>query len=132
VVLVQVRMVLLREPAVRTLDLVLGRPARDAEPLIVVIVGHVALFPRDGPRSLLVHVLEVRVHDARVRRFARVAGSRRGSFRGSVGCGATVVSLFVFPVAMSFAATFKIPFASISNVTSFFGTLAGAGGMPVS
>src|SRR5436309_3493141 len=83
VVLVQVRMVFLREPAVCSLDLVLGRPARDAEPLIVVFVGHVALFPRDGPRSLLVHVLEVRVHDARVRRFARVAGSRRGSFRGS-------------------------------------------------
>src|SRR5207245_5089686 len=60
VVLVQVRMVLLREPPVRSLDLVLGRPARDAEPLVVVIVGHLALFPRDGPRSLLVHVLEVR------------------------------------------------------------------------
>src|SRR5437879_8125187 len=81
VVLVQVRMVLLREPPVRSLDLVLGRPARDAEPLVVVIVGHLALFPRDGPRSLLVHVLEVRVHDARVGRATGIAGTRRWGFR---------------------------------------------------
>src|SRR2546425_2818906 len=83
VVLVQVRMVFLREPAVGSLDLVLGRPARDAEPLVVVIVGHAAIFPRGGPRSLLIHVLEVRVHDARVRRAAGVAGSRWRGLRRS-------------------------------------------------
>ena len=34
-----------------------------------------------------------------------------------------------FPVALSFAVTFKIPFASISKVTSIWGTPLGAGGM---
>src|SRR5439155_3193773 len=36
------------------------------------------------------------------------------------------------PVALSFADTCRIPFASISNVTSTCGTPRGAGGMPVS
>ena len=37
-----------------------------------------------------------------------------------------------FPVALSFAVTFKIPFASISKVTSIWGTPLGAGGISAS
>ena len=37
-----------------------------------------------------------------------------------------------FPVALSFADTWRMPFASMSNVTSIWGTPRGAGGMPVS
>jgi len=41
-----------------------------------------------------------------------------------------IVILFDFPVDLSAAVTFKIPFASISNVTSIYGTPLGAGGIP--
>ena len=43
-----------------------------------------------------------------------------------------MVILFSFPVLLSVAETFMIPLASISNVTSIWGTPLGAGGMPVS
>ena len=36
------------------------------------------------------------------------------------------------PLPLSFAVTLKIPFASISNVTSIWGTPLGAEGIPVS
>lgn len=35
-----------------------------------------------------------------------------------------------FPVALSLAETWTIPLASISNVTSIYGTPLGAGGIP--
>ncbi|RNA41109.1 hypothetical protein BpHYR1_008036 [Brachionus plicatilis] len=41
-----------------------------------------------------------------------------------------IVILLVLPVDLSAADTFKIPLASMSNVTSIWGTPRGAGGMP--
>jgi len=41
-----------------------------------------------------------------------------------------MVILFYFPVPLSTAETFKIPLASISKVTSIYGTPLGAGGIP--
>jgi len=41
-----------------------------------------------------------------------------------------MVILFDFPVDLSEAVTFKIPLASISKVTSIYGTPLGAGGIP--
>jgi hypothetical protein len=41
-----------------------------------------------------------------------------------------MVILFDFPVDLSAAVTFKIPLASISKVTSIYGTPLGAGGIP--
>jgi hypothetical protein len=38
--------------------------------------------------------------------------------------------LFYFPVPLSTAETFRIPLASISNVTSIYGVPLGAGGIP--
>ncbi|PRD30772.1 UNVERIFIED_CONTAM: hypothetical protein NCL1_25390 [Trichonephila clavipes] len=43
-----------------------------------------------------------------------------------------IVMLWVFPELLSIAETFKIPLASISNVTSIWGTPLGAGGIPES
>src|ERR1700761_5365373 len=44
-----------------------------------------------------------------------------------------VIAIFAsLPVALSFALTFRMPFASISNVTSICGTPRGAGMMPPS
>src|SRR5580700_3124425 len=43
-----------------------------------------------------------------------------------------IVTFWSLPVALSFAVTFKMPLASISNVTSICGTPRGAGGMPLS
>ena len=43
---------------------------------------------------------------------------------------AVMVIFCSFPVPRSFAETFRIPEASISNVTSIWGTPRGAGGMP--
>lgn len=40
--------------------------------------------------------------------------------------------MFSLPVPLSFADTFNIPLASISNVTSIYGTPLGAGGIPSS
>merc|ERR1711973_826065 len=42
-----------------------------------------------------------------------------------------MVILFCFPVDLSQADTFRIPLASMSKVTSIWGTPLGAGGMPV-
>ena len=42
---------------------------------------------------------------------------------------ASILMFCSFPVALSFADTFKIPFASISKVTSIWGTPLGAGGI---
>jgi hypothetical protein len=43
-----------------------------------------------------------------------------------------VITIFSdFPVPLSYALTDKIPLASISNVTSIYGTPLAAGGMPV-
>ena len=39
--------------------------------------------------------------------------------------------MFSFDVARSFAETFRIPFASMSKVTSIWGIPLGAGGIPV-
>ena len=44
---------------------------------------------------------------------------------------AVIETFWLFPVAISFADTWTIPFASISNVTSICGTPLGAGGMLV-
>mmetsp|Transcript_3235 Transcript_3235/g.3988 ORF Transcript_3235/g.3988 Transcript_3235/m.3988 type:complete len:243 (+) Transcript_3235:69-797(+) len=41
-----------------------------------------------------------------------------------------IVMLFFFPAALSSAVTFRMPLASMSNVTSICGTPRGAGGMP--
>jgi len=41
-----------------------------------------------------------------------------------------IVIWFDFPVDLSCAETFRIPFASMSKVTSICGTPRGAGGMP--
>jgi ABC-type uncharacterized transport system permease subunit len=41
-----------------------------------------------------------------------------------------IVILLVFPDALSEALTFIIPFSSISNVTSTYGTPLGAGAIP--
>jgi len=41
-----------------------------------------------------------------------------------------MVILFYFPVPLSTAETLRIPLASISKVTSIYGTPLGAGGMP--
>jgi hypothetical protein len=43
---------------------------------------------------------------------------------------AVIVIFASFCVAKSFAVTFNMPFASMSNVTSIWGTPLGAGGMP--
>ncbi|WVZ56476.1 hypothetical protein U9M48_006997 [Paspalum notatum var. saurae] len=43
-----------------------------------------------------------------------------------------IVMLFVCPVVLSLADTFRMPFVSMSKVTSIQGTPPGAGGMPVS
>ncbi len=42
-----------------------------------------------------------------------------------------IVIFWSFCVAVSFAVTFRMPLASISNVTSICGTPRGAGGIPV-
>merc|ERR1719507_262019 len=42
-----------------------------------------------------------------------------------------MVILFCLPVDLSAADTFRIPFASMSKVTSIWGTPLGAGGIPV-
>ena len=44
---------------------------------------------------------------------------------------AVIETSWLFPVAISFADTWTIPFASISNVTSIWGTPLGAAGIPV-
>ena len=41
-----------------------------------------------------------------------------------------MVILFYLPQPLSVAVTFKIPFASISKVTSIYGVPFGAGGIP--
>jgi hypothetical protein len=43
---------------------------------------------------------------------------------------ALIVILFSLPVALSFADTCRMPFASMSNVTSICGIPRGAGGIP--
>ena len=45
---------------------------------------------------------------------------------------AVIVIFSALPVPLSSALTCRIPFASISKVTSIWGTPRGAGGMPVS
>src|SRR5258708_3293024 len=45
---------------------------------------------------------------------------------------AVMVMFWVLPVARSLAETFTMPLASMSNVTSIWGTPRGAGGMPTS
>nr|KAI8751374.1 KAputative secreted protein [Biomphalaria glabrata] len=42
-----------------------------------------------------------------------------------------MVMLLDLPVLLSWALTFRMPLASMSNVTSICGTPLGAGGMPV-
>ena len=45
---------------------------------------------------------------------------------------AVIVIFSALPVPLSSAETWRMPFASISKVTSIWGTPRGAGGMPVS